>query len=385
MSYRLEPGEGVADGIRRIVAEELDDAIAGLRKGADESPEARDKAIHEARKSLKKSRSALRLVREDLPKGTRRTETAAMRDAARRLSGARDAQVMLDTLIKVVQRSVPAPPQDQVRLVQRALEGRRDALAAQLEGDAGLLGDAATDLEHVRERVPAWKLRDQGLDSVAAGAEILYARGRDAMRDALRAGEDEAWHEWRKRVKDLWYSGRILEPLAPTQLGGLVAEADELSDVLGDHNDLAVLLDAVGPDGDLAEIRAAIVARRDELRRVAAPHGRRLYAEKPDAFAARLEALLATSEAERAALATWMAPEAAAEIRRLLTAKTSADTGARRLIMSELRAHGLRTSDYDAIVPRRAGGFSVEDFELLVERGIVRVGRPPDPARLAGL
>ena len=59
MSYRLE------DGIRRIVAEELDDAIAGLRAGDD-----RDTAIHEARKSLKKARSALRLARTDLPAST---------------------------------------------------------------------------------------------------------------------------------------------------------------------------------------------------------------------------------------------------------------------------------------------------------------------------
>ena len=64
MSYRLEDREGVADGIRRIVAEELDDAIAGLRTGED-----RDTAIHEARKSLKKARSALRLARTDLRRG----------------------------------------------------------------------------------------------------------------------------------------------------------------------------------------------------------------------------------------------------------------------------------------------------------------------------
>jgi CHAD domain-containing protein len=385
MSYRLTPGEGVADGIRRIVAEELDDAIAGLRKGAGASPQARDKIIHESRKSLKKSRSALRLAREDLPRGTRRAETTAMRDAARRLSGARDAQVMLDTLAKVVQHAVPPPPPDQVRTVQRALEGRRDALAAQLEGDAGLLGDAAGDLDEVRARVPDWKLRDQGTDSVAAGAAVLYARGRDGMRAALRSGVDDDWHEWRKRVKDLWYSGRILEPLAPLQLGALVEEADRLSDVLGDHNDLAVLLEAIGEDDELSALRAAVVTRRDGLRRAAAPVGRRLYAEKPKAFTRRLRALLAAGEAERTAAAQWMPEASAAKVRELLAAKAAAEPGARRHIAAGLRAHGLRTSDFEAVLPRRAGGFAAEDFEMLVERGIVRVGAPPDPAALGGV
>ena len=51
-------------------------------------------------------------------------------------------------------------------------------------------------------------------------------------------------------MKDLWYAGRILAPISGPQIDGLVAEADELSDVLGDHNDLAVLLEAAGTGRD---------------------------------------------------------------------------------------------------------------------------------------
>jgi CHAD domain-containing protein len=382
MSYRLEPGEGVADGIRRIVDEELDSAVQGLRTGALTEGEERDKAIHEARKSLKKTRSALRLVREDLKKSTRRDESAAMRDAGRRLSGARDAQVMLDTLAKVVHDSVPPPPAEEVRTLQRELEARRDTLAEQLAGDAGLLGEVAGELEAIRGRISGWRLRDQEFGSAVAGLEILYARGRDAMREALKAGEDEAWHEWRKRVKDLWYAGRILLPVAGGQLAGTVDDADELSDVLGNHNDLAVLLDAVGERFGLA---AAIVMQRDALRRKAAPIGRRLYAERPKAFAARLEELLAAGEAARAAEARWMSTEQAEKVRSLLAAKPEADAAQRREIAAGLRGLGLRASDYDKQVPRRPGGFAVEDFELLLARGTVRIGVPPDPATLAGL
>ena len=372
MSYRLEPGEGVADGIRRIVGEELDDATAGLREGADAPAEDRDKAIHEARKSLKKSRSALRLVREDLPGRTRRAESTAMRDAGRRLSGARDAQVMLDTLGKVVAGVVPPPPTDQVRTVQRALEGRRDALASELEGDAGLLGDVAGELEGIRARVPQWRLRDQGTGSAAQGLEILYGRGRDGMRAALRGGEDEDWHEWRKRVKDLWYSARILEPLAPAQLGGIVEEADELSDVLGDHNDLAVLLDAVGEDGDLADLRRAIVARRDGLRRVAAPFGRRLYAERPQVVRPPDGDLLAADEAARAAAARWIGPgrggRSATCSRRKPPRPSPAPADRRRAARARAAHLGLR------VRPAPAAG-------RLRRRGLRAAGRARDRAR----
>jgi CHAD domain-containing protein len=368
MSYRLRSGEGVAEGIRRIVAEELDDAIAGLRDGAGAPPQRRDTVIHETRKSLKKARSALRLARTDLKRATRRAETAAMRDAGRRLSGARDAQVMLDTLEELAHR-LPAPPAEEVRALQATLTGRRDELAARLAGDEGLLGDVAGELQAIRDRVARWALHDETPASAVEGVAIIHERGRAAMRAALRGGEDEDWHEWRKRVKDLWYAGRILEPIAGPQVGGLVQEADELSDLLGDHNDLAVLL---GAADDHPGVAAAIVARRDELRRMAAPLGRRLYAEKTPAFARRLAALLDAHGAAREAGARWLAPDVA-------------DATGRRAIGAELRRLGLRATDYEDVLPRRPGGFSIEDFELLVERGILRVGPPPDPASLGGV
>ena len=59
MPYRLTHGERVAQGIRRIAAEEIDSAIAHLR-AEDES--LRDEGIHEARKSIKKLRGIVRLL-----------------------------------------------------------------------------------------------------------------------------------------------------------------------------------------------------------------------------------------------------------------------------------------------------------------------------------
>ena len=69
MAYRLKDAEGMATGLRRIVAEQLGDAATQLRSRTDET---RDDAIHEARKDLKKARAALRLTRGDLPGDVRR-------------------------------------------------------------------------------------------------------------------------------------------------------------------------------------------------------------------------------------------------------------------------------------------------------------------------
>ena len=62
MSYRLNPGESPAHGLKRVIFEEIDAAL-GLIAGTGN----RDVAVHEARKSVKKIRAILRLLRPKLP------------------------------------------------------------------------------------------------------------------------------------------------------------------------------------------------------------------------------------------------------------------------------------------------------------------------------
>src|SRR3954453_7178467 len=103
MSYRFVKRETVPDGLRRIARERIENALAELRGETDSSPE---EAIHEARKDMKKLRAVLRLARDELGDDVYRRENACFRDAARKLSGVRDADVMLATF-KGVDGSFP--------------------------------------------------------------------------------------------------------------------------------------------------------------------------------------------------------------------------------------------------------------------------------------
>lgn len=290
MAYRLKAGEGMASGLRRLLAEELDKAAAELR---GERSDDRGAAVHEARKHLKKARAALRLAHADIGTGARRAENERLRDIQRRLSGARDAEVLLETLATLRGSNGRPLPERTTRKLRAALTEQRD----RARGEADEQHAAATaELARARASLDELPLDDEGFGAAAIGLRRVYRDGRRAGRAAARSEDAALWHEWRKRVKDLWYAGRILCPAAPVELGALVEQADALGELLGDLNDLAVLRRAVATHGgdltalQVERIEAAIDAAAATLRRRAIPLGRRLYAERPKAFVARVSA-----------------------------------------------------------------------------------------------
>jgi CHAD domain-containing protein len=112
------------------------------------------------------------------------------------------------------------------------------------------------------------------------------------MRAAAARRREDDFHRWRKRAKDLWYELRLLEGAWEGPLKALAAEAGRLSDLLGDHHDLAVLREDLHErrlgEEETRALAAAIEARQEELGGAALDLGRRIYAERPKRFSRRL-------------------------------------------------------------------------------------------------
>lgn len=278
-------------GVRRVVLERLEHAREQLERELGRNT---DEAVHTARKDLKKARSAVRLVREELGRKGFRRDNELLRDAGRELSGVRDAAVSTETLEKLRRHFDTRLGSVQARALTNAPEvsggpGRADAPQ----------GEAAKALELIEQglgHVERWKLDEQGWSLLGPGVRRAYRAGREALAEVEATPSPEAVHEWRKRVKDLWYHLRLLEDAWPEPVGRLAAEAHELSALLGDHHDLTVLAAALeaghlGLAGAEAKTLRTLIARRQaELVDASLPLGRRLYAEKPKAFERRLGA-----------------------------------------------------------------------------------------------
>jgi CHAD domain-containing protein len=289
MSYKLEPDEGVRAGILRAAGEQLDAALHALNDEISDDPV---KAVHAARKAVKKERSLLRLTRGALPAKRRRAENAALRRAARGLSDARDAEVMVQTLDQLSQRFAGQLPEHSFEAVREPLERDRDAHRAQL-ADSAQVPQAAGQLAGARVRIDGWQLSLGGWPALEPGLERAYQRGRWAMRDATRQRSAEQMHAWRKRVKDLWYHERFLATVGGPAVRGQTKDLHRLADVLGDHHDLGVLRRRLTDDpphvaADVDGIIGLIGHREAELEAQALSLGSRIYAEKPAAFVGRM-------------------------------------------------------------------------------------------------
>ncbi|MEA2279042.1 MAG: hypothetical protein QOC78_4002 [Solirubrobacteraceae bacterium] len=297
MAYRLAVADRLTTAVRERAAEQLEEAIAHLQGDGGHDPV---EAIHEARKSLKKARSLLRLVRRDLDPPAFRRESRALRDAGRALSGLRDADVMRETFEHLAERSVgrlPAKELDELRdwLEHRSHARRNGAAIARARRVAQELGETLARLDDLPLQRVRWK-------TIHRSARRVYKQGRRALRRVEADPTVERLHEWRKRVKDLWHHQRLLRDAWPALLAAQAKEAHELSDLLGRDHDLAVLAERLrgrkgGPDvGGILEL---IEHERAELQKRARDLGRRLYAESPRSFARRLKRYLRAARAAR--------------------------------------------------------------------------------------
>ena len=292
-AYRLRADEYVPDGVRRIARGQLSAAHETLEEaGGDDLGE----AVHDARKGFKRLRACLRLSRDALGEETYDRENTAFRMAGRRLSGARDAQVLVETLDGLRERfAAELPPEATATLRARLAEEHERATAALRDDDAAI-ETTLSELGRARTRTAWWTLDTDGFAALKPGLRRIYGRGRKRIRAAAADPTTENLHEARKRVKDLWHATQIVREADPQRLKKLSKRTHGLADLLGDDHDLAVLRAYVeahpqcfDDESSKLALLAVLDRRREALQRDALDLGAKLYAAKPKRFVAGIE------------------------------------------------------------------------------------------------
>lgn len=284
MSYSLRKREPVADGMRRLLVEQVERAAAECRVPTLSPSE----KIHQVRRRCKKVRAALRLIRGRHPDLYRR-ENARYRDLAACLAPARDADIIAETLTRLASDVLESEGLASVQDLLRASQGKTDRQSADR-----LLAQAQRELLAQPVQIACWPLETCGFDLLREGLETTYRRARRGWK--ICRGPDPApdalFHEWRKRVKYHWHHTSILRNTCKPILNARIRQLAELANILGEYQDLSVLKGflASAPDCPIPPILAhRMEQQRQTLTRQALHTGALLLIESPKALRKRIE------------------------------------------------------------------------------------------------
>src|SRR5213083_986029 len=288
MGYRLKLREPLSDGLTRVFCEQIQSALQLCRHPAKQ----RGVTVHEVRKHLKKLRAAMRLTVGEVGKNRHAREDRCVRKIGRLVSDLRDGQVRLQTLIQLRDETAKGVGDPPFPRIEELLSLERESFSAAF---AGWQKQAIPKLERVGERLSKWPLTGITWKQICSTVGKTYRRGQRGLAKTIKKPQPENFHAWRKRVKDLWYQLRILQPLNRVVLEEMAHDAEVLGELLGREHDFDFLwarLERESGDealrDELAQFEKLVRKRGKRLRTNALELGRRFYAEPAKAFAKRI-------------------------------------------------------------------------------------------------
>lgn len=225
------------------------------------------KSVHDARKSIKQLRAALRLAHEMTTKAALNRVAIPLRKAAHHLGPLRESLVLTKTARSLRKRGELLP--DTPEMLD-AVSPLRQARAQLREAERALGSFLASGLD---------------FRGVQPGLRRLYKRAHRAMKQAAKSHSDADLHTWRRRAKDLYYALELIE--APR---GCRKNVRRLTEFLGNDHDLASFLQDASMtrrETDQALLKRAKKQRRP-LQKRAFRIGRRLLHHRPRAFVRRV-------------------------------------------------------------------------------------------------
>lgn len=270
---RTDPSTKAA--LERVLQDCLQDGLTEItEKGSDAS-------LHDLRKRTKELRGLIQMLRPGLPAFL--SLNSVLRDAARSLAPARDAEVMLEQFdaITALLRDPSRFHGLRAHLVeehrQRSLEINKTGLCQMAE----VLGALQREFAQL-------SLSDKANLIVWNGLHRTWEQARKSWQKAkAEFGQErdaQPFHDWRKALKRHWYQARFLAQIKPGRMSRHIARIDTLAETLGDHNDLDVLICFIDALPDLSPedayardlFRRHAAARRDKLARSALDQARQI-------------------------------------------------------------------------------------------------------------
>ncbi|HMO15632.1 MAG TPA: CHAD domain-containing protein [Pirellulaceae bacterium] len=204
--------------------------------------------VHSMRRSFKKIRAMLRLLRFGLTREDFARSDDAVRACGKLLAPLRDAWVMenllaksyeqigineeeRDRLIEVVQTKLP----DDMLIIESTCGSSRH-----VRYQSPLMSQLSQAIEITADSVVGWSDWHVDQQSLLQGVGRMYQRGQQDFRRSKKQPDAEHFHTWRRRVKQLYFFTRLI-PWFWTEIKPTKNRLKRLECCLGNEHDLYVI------------------------------------------------------------------------------------------------------------------------------------------------
>lgn len=287
--FRLSENEKVGDNITRILHGQMDVILQHCKADGKD----RHQSVHEIRKSMKKIRAVLRLIRDEIGFSSYYRENIKFRDLARQLSELRNRIVLAETTGKIQEDFTPAA-RKHMRQMQDELFREGERLYKILLDDQDTFRKISAETRAAKKRVEHFQFHHEDFRAFEGGLHRIYRQGRKLYHKAQGGHDPGLLHDMRKRMKYLWYQVELLQPIYPKMLKAYAKSLNNITEILGICHDLDELIaeardkKKITHANTLKQLEEIQKRSKEELldqiwHKVAA-----VYTEEPDAFVNRL-------------------------------------------------------------------------------------------------
>jgi CHAD domain-containing protein len=280
----------------------LQDSVAGILNGRlsaidDIIRNRKDphSAIHETRRTLKRIRALLRLVRDEIGYSSYYRENLCYREVAGRMARLRDTYVLRQMVRDVAETHPEVLSLRDLERLDTQLTGQIEQELEQFSGDEGGFEGVIEEMDKARERIKWYCELRNSFTSVRKGLRRVYSRGRRFLGRMEEHFSIDEFHEYRKNTKYLYYQMELIQPVFPKVIKAYAGTIDKHAEHLGEVRDLDRLENHIQElpgrmisSASKRKLQAVIEGKRESLMDKILTKSRLIYAERPKEFLERI-------------------------------------------------------------------------------------------------
>ena len=287
MPYQLTKNEPIETSLKNILISGIKDAasVLSLKRGLHREQ------FKQARKSLKKARAVLFLLRGSISEERFGEEEKNLRALSATFREVREAHVTEEVFQKLCRDNKNKSREEDLKEINDFLIRKSNETVEQIFQKEKKLKEAIALLTAAMERIPEIKIKRDVWESIEEGIRSIYIECSE-LKDFCQDSDDVgAFIDWRKAVKFLRIELDFFKDGLSTEIEKWNRRLHELSDCLGEFQDLTMIQDQleegkkeIRNKKSLDEVVQMIKSRKKSLKKIAREIGREVFSQKPKAF-----------------------------------------------------------------------------------------------------